>query len=201
MVGTAMIEAAVKELPRDCVHIKTKANTLTRSKEGRVTPSMNEKERSFDHVIQQRMETKLFELLNKTATHKRRSTLSDFKTNKHVAILDLDLSFLPMRRVAWSVRNYVSESPFPVLSSIKTGPKVCLTYWMNLLQHIPEKKFGDVLVTLEPLFPLDPWLVQSIWEYSPPLYNAKAFESQACLPLIQNKRALAIVKRDRIRIA
>jgi len=62
---------------------------------------------------------------------------------------------------------------------------------MNLLQHIPEKQFGDVLVTLNPLFPPDPRLVQGIWEYSHPLYNAEAIKSQALLPRIQNRRGIS----------
>jgi hypothetical protein len=62
---------------------------------------------------------------------------------------------------------------------------------MNLLQHIPENKFGDVLVTLNPLSPPDARLVQGIWEYSHPLYNAEAIKSQALLPSIQNQRGIS----------
>ena len=69
--------------------------------------------------------------------------------------------------------------------------KVCLTYWMNLLQHIPEKDFGPVLVTLNPLTPPDPQLSQGIWEYSHPLYNSIAIKSQKMLPRIQNTRGIS----------
>lgn len=62
---------------------------------------------------------------------------------------------------------------------------------MNLLQHVPQKKFGDVLVTLNPLSPPDPQLVQVIWEYSHAVYNREAIKSQALLPSIQNKRGIS----------
>jgi hypothetical protein len=62
---------------------------------------------------------------------------------------------------------------------------------MNLLQHIPEKDFGPVLVTLNPLTPPDPQLSQGIWEYSHPLYNSAAIKSQKLLPRIQNTRSIS----------
>jgi hypothetical protein len=62
---------------------------------------------------------------------------------------------------------------------------------MNLLQHIPEDKFGTVLVTLNPLNMPDPRSAQGIWEYSHPLYNAAAIRSQKLLPRIQNTRNIS----------
>jgi predicted NAD/FAD-binding protein len=62
---------------------------------------------------------------------------------------------------------------------------------MNLLQQISEKKFGDVLFTINPLFPPDLTLVQGVWEHSHPLYNAEAIKSQALVPNIQNTRGIS----------
>jgi len=84
----------------------------------------------------------------------------------------------------------MTESPFPKFESANVS-KVCLTYWMNLLQHIPENDFGPVLVTLNPLTPPDPQLSQGIWEYSHPLYNSVAIQSQNLLPQIQNTRGIS----------
>ena len=64
---------------------------------------------------------------------------------------------------------------------------------MNCLQHIPEEKFGPVLVTLNPLTPPDPRLVQGIWEYNHPLYNADVVKSQNLLYRIQNTRGISFV--------
>ena len=68
---------------------------------------------------------------------------------------------------------------------------VCLTYNMNILQHIPVDTLGDVLVTLNPIFPPSPALTQGSWSYSHPLYTPKAIRAQALLPKIQNRRGIS----------
>lgn len=97
---------------------------------------------------------------------------------------------MPQRRGTWAAWNYITQSPdSPSIS--KNVAKVCLTYWMNCLQHIPEDKFGTVLVTLNPLTPPDPRLVQGIWEYNHPLYNNAAIRAQKLLSNIQNARGVS----------
>jgi predicted NAD/FAD-binding protein len=98
---------------------------------------------------------------------------------------------MPERKLAWSSWNYITESPFPPSKTTTNISKVCLTYYMNKLQHIPENKYGHVLVTLNPLVPPDPRLVQGIWEYSHPLCNSAAIRSQALLHEIQNTRGIS----------
>lgn len=93
---------------------------------------------------------------------------------------------MPIRPVAWSSWNYITRSPAP-----GSRPTVCLTYWMNLLQHIPSSIYGPVLVTLNPLHPPDPSLTQGNWTYNHPLYNADAIRSQKLLPRIQNTRGIS----------
>jgi predicted NAD/FAD-binding protein len=185
------IDAVMKDFPRDRVHLRTKVTALRPRKDGHVTLCTENWEEDFDHVILATHGDQALEIMDQAATTEERKILSGFKTNKNVAILHSDLSFMPKRRVAWSAWNYITESPFPPSIHTKNVSKVCLTYWMNLLQHIPEKQFGDVLVTLNPLFPPDPRLVQGIWEYSHPLYNAEAIKSQALLPRIQNRRGIS----------
>ena len=90
---------------------------------------------------------------------------------------------MPKRYVAWSSWNYITTSPSP-----RTAPSVCLTYWMNLLQHIPSL-YGMVLVTLNPLHP--PKSAQGSWTYHHPLYNTTAIRSQKLLPRIQNTRGIS----------
>lgn len=68
---------------------------------------------------------------------------------------------------------------------------VSLTYNMNELQHIPEDKFGPVLVTLNPLQEPDPALTQGRFEYAHPLYTRKTIRAQQRLDEIQNKRGIS----------
>jgi predicted NAD/FAD-binding protein len=185
------IDAVMNDFPKDHVHLDTKVTALIPSKDGSVTLSTENWTEVFDHVILATHGDEALELVGDAATEEERNVLSGFRTNKNVAILHSDLSLMPRRRVTWSSWNYITESPFPPSASTTNVSKVCLTYWMNLLQHIPENRFGDVLVTLNPLYPPDPRLVQGIWEYSHPLYNAEAIRSQALLPSIQNNRGVS----------
>lgn len=93
---------------------------------------------------------------------------------------------MPTRRIAWSSWNYITTSPSP-----DKPPSVCLTYWMNLLQHIPMSKFGPIFVTLNPLHSPQASLTQGQWTYNHPLYNATAIRSQKLLPRIQNTRGIS----------
>ena len=93
---------------------------------------------------------------------------------------------MPTRHIAWSSWNYLTTT-----SSPDKLPSVCLTYWMNLLQHIPMSKFGPVFVTLNPLHAPQASLTQGQWTYNHPLYNATAIRSQNLLPRIQNTRGIS----------
>ena len=53
---------------------------------------------------------------------------------------------------------------------------------MNDLQHIPETKYGPVLVTLNPPFHPDPERTRGWWKYDHPVLDAKVRYSG--LPLL-----------------
>ena len=62
---------------------------------------------------------------------------------------------------------------------------------MNTLQHIPRDVYGNVLVTLNPLHAPRPSLTHSVFEYSHPLYNTAAIQSQNSMHRIQNTRGIS----------
>lgn len=93
---------------------------------------------------------------------------------------------MPTRSIAWASWNYITTTPTP-----NSHPTVCLTYNMNILQHIPRATYGHVLVTLNPIHPPSPELTQGTWTYHHPLYNAAAIRSQQLLPRIQNTRGIS----------
>lgn len=93
---------------------------------------------------------------------------------------------MPIRPETWSAWNYITATHTP-----DQAPTVCLTYNMNILQHIPTETYGHVLVTLNPLNPPSPALIQGTWTYNHPLYNAAAIRAQNLLPLIQNTRGIS----------
>jgi predicted NAD/FAD-binding protein len=185
------IDAVMADFPSDRVHFRSEVTSLIPGKDGVVFLSSNDKTEVFDHVILATHGDQALEILGQATTRQEKDILDGFKTSRNVAILHSDLSLMPKRRIAWSSWNYMTESPFPPSSTTTNISKICLTYWMNLLQHIPESDFGQILVTLNPLSPPDPRLVQGIWEYSHPMYNAAAIRSQVLLPKIQNTRGIS----------
>lgn len=185
------INAVLTDFPKEWVHLKSKVTSLIPSKDGTVILSINGTTEVFDHVVLATHGDQALEIMGEAATRQEKDILSGFRTSRNVAIMHSDLSLMPKRRSAWSTWNYITESPFPPSSSTTNVSKVCLTYWMNRLQHISEKDFGPILVTLNPLAPPDPRLVQGIWEYAHPLYNGAAIRSQALLPQIQNTRSVS----------
>ncbi len=130
------------------------------------------------------------DILKPVATKVEVEILSGFQTTRNVVVLHSDLSLMPERRPAWSAWNYITESPFPPRKSQNIS-QMCLTYWMNRVQGVPEEKFGPVLVTMNPLNMPDPRLAQGIWEYSHPSYNPAAIKSQHLLPSIQATRNIS----------
>lgn len=185
------IDAVLADVPDRQMHLETKVTALQPCKDGRVVLRSNKGEQVFDHVILATHGDQALDIMSQAATPQERRVLGSFTTNRNVAVLHSDVSLMPRRRVAWSAWNYMTESPFPPTSKTSNIPKICLTYCMNLLQHLPEQKFGSVLVTLNPLSPIDPQLVQGIWEYAHPCYNAEAIAAQGLLSSIQNKRGIS----------
>lgn len=96
---------------------------------------------------------------------------------------------MPKRRTAWSAWNYLTTSSQSASAANPSGAlqTVCLTYNMNILQHIPTATFSDVLVTLNPENPPSPSLTQATYEYRHPLYNARMVAAQDRLEMIQGK--------------
>lgn len=184
------IDAVIKDFPKDHIHLNTEITAVTPNDDGTVTICGNGQDLSFDHVILATHGDQALKILRPVATKQEVEVLEGFRTNHNIAVLHSDLSLMPQRRITWSAWNFVTESPFPPTATSNVS-KICLTYWMNLLQHIPEKQYGPVLVTLNPLHPPETELTQGVWEYSHPLYDAKAISSQKLLPTIQNRRGIS----------
>ena len=195
------IDAVMRDFPEHNVHLNTLIESLSvLENEKLAVHRMDGTKEIFDHVILATHGDQAMDIIRNIATPEEEEIMSSFKTSKNTAVLHSDrsvcikittspkqntdiLKLMPKRYVAWSSWNYITTSPSP-----NTAPSVCLTYWMNLLQHIPSL-YGMVLVTLNPLHP--PKSAQGSWTYHHPLYNAAAIRSQKLLPRIQNTRGIS----------
>lgn len=142
---------------------------------------------TFDHVIMACHGDDILPLMTSDShtppTKEEMAILGAFQTSENIAYFHSDLSLMPKRRPVWTAWNYLTESS-PSKLSHPAG--VTLTYWMNLLQHLPEEDFGPVLVTMNPGHVPDPKLTQGKYVYRHPLYTVAAVEAQNRLEEIQN---------------
>jgi len=130
----------------------------------------------------------LWSSLHIGASAEERDVFSCFQTTENSCYLHSDLRFMPRRRDTWSSWNYLIESA-PSEKSHPAG--VSLTYNMNILQHIPKKLYGDVLVTMNPKHPPAPELTQGEYVYNHPLYTVEAVRAQEKLENLQNKGGIS----------
>ena len=180
------IEKALQGFPPENVHLGKGVQSLKAEGHGKIKLLFQDRDaKLFDHVVLATHGDQALDIMRGAATPAEQSILAEFKTSTNVAVLHNDLSLMPRLRHAWSAWNFMSTSSADWVAS------VCLTYCMNLLQHIPEATFGPVLVTLNPIHPPAPASVQGRWTYEHPLYTPEAIQAQARLPKIQNTRGIS----------
>ena len=112
------------------------------------------------------------------AGNDERATLSRIRYQANHAVLHTDSTCLPAKRKAWSAWNYQS--------SCGTAPEVCVHYLINRLQPLPFTT--PVIVTLNPVTPLNPASVIDSYDYAHPVFDAAAITAQNRLPSIQGRQ-------------
>jgi predicted NAD/FAD-binding protein len=120
--------------------------------------------------------------------------LGVFQYSDNRAILHSDISLMPRRRKVWSSWNYLGSRG---ASGMATGADelrkttetetLCLTYWMNRLQHLD--KDLPLFVTLNPAE--DPAQDACHYEtqYAHPIFNEATLQAQRRLWSLQGQRA------------
>lgn len=186
----AYVDVIMRGFPKNHLFLNTPVKSVTNEEDGQVRLHFDEGQSEvYDHVILATHGDQAYSIIQNSATSDEKAIMSSFHTSENTAVLHSDLSLLPESRKAWSSWNYMT------LSSQRTGrnkvDQVSLTYNMNILQHIPQDTFGDVLVTLNPLHEPKKDTVQGRYSYSHPLYNTAAVRAQGLLPRIQNTRGIS----------
>ena len=88
---------------------------------------------------------------------------------------------MPKRRKCWSSWNYL-------LNKNDHNQDVCVTYWMNGLQHID--KSSPVFVSLNPNITIDEDKIYDICEFSHPVFDRSAIDAQEQIREIQGTNKL-----------
>ena len=156
--------------------LNTTVTRITRDGTGVQIHSKGQTEH-FDQVVLACHSDQALALLG-DASAAERSTLGAIRYQNNVAVLHTDTSVLPAKRRAWAAWNYERAA-----SVDKNSAQVCLHYLINMLQPLPFAQ--SVLVSLNPVRPIDPALVHGRYDYTHPVFDVQAIQAQQHLPALQ----------------
>jgi len=134
--------------------------------------------RRFDHVVIATHADQALAMLADPTVAERR-LLGAFGYLSNDAVLHSDPALMPRRRKVWSSWNYMSRGS-------GGHRRLAVTYWMNLLQGIPESTL--LFVTLNPHREIDARTILRRSNYRHPRFDAAAVAAQEELWSLQGVR-------------
>ena len=135
--------------------------------------------RRFDHVVVAAHADQALAMLDDPSADER-ALLGAFSYTRNHAVLHNDPRLMPRRKAAWSGWNYMGRP------DDTGGRKLCVTYWMNQLQGLPDSQ--PLFVTLNPIHPPAPGLLIRNEVYEHPVFDAAALTAQSRLWSLQGAR-------------
>ena len=114
-------------------------------------------------------------------TAQEQATLGAIRYHPNRAVLHTDTSVMPQKKLAWAAWNYERAAHDNTEST-----RVCLHYWLNLLQPLPFTQ--DVLVSLNPVHEIDPAQVIGAYDYAHPVFDLAAIQAQERMPQLQGQQ-------------
>jgi predicted NAD/FAD-binding protein len=133
----------------------------------------------FDEVVIATHTDQALGLLREPSGEERK-VLGDIRYQDNRAVLHTDASVLPANPKAWAAWNYERAA-----STERESSRVCLHYLLNLLQIIPFAQ--PVVVSLNPLQPINPATILGEYDYAHPVFDLKAIDAQKRVPLLQGQ--------------
>lgn len=158
----ARLATPVKRIERNA------AGVLIQTKDGTV---------HFDAVVLAVHSDQALRLLAQP-TAAEQQVLGAIRYQPNRAVLHTDAGVLPRRRTAWAAWNYERAA-----DGVQESARVCLHYWINRLQPLPFAQ--PVLVSLNPVSPIDPARVINEFEYHHPVFDLGAMAAQRQVAQLQ----------------
>ncbi|HTC19119.1 MAG TPA: FAD-dependent oxidoreductase [Stellaceae bacterium] len=133
----------------------------------------------FDHAVIASHADEALSMLRDPSAEER-NLLGAFRYERNLAILHNDAGLMPRRRAVWSSWNYLGRR--------KDGGDraLCVTYWLNRLQGIPEDE--SWFMTLNPHRTPRPDSIHRSFLYDHPIFDAEAPHAQRALWRLQGRR-------------
>ena len=162
----------------DDVRLNAQIQSVTRQN-GKVTVKSSNSSEEFDHVIFACHTDQTLNLLT-DIDDATRGCLSEIPYQPNTAILHTDASLLPQRKRAWAAWNY--HAHYRREANADDSP-VSLTYLLNKLQPTPF--VSPVMVTMNPLKPIDERKIIKTIQYEHPLFLASSVTAKKTLRQLQ----------------
>ena len=144
-----------------------------------VMVATDDAEERFDEVVLACHSDQSLRLLE-DPTPGERAVLEAIRYHPNRAVLHTDVSALPRARRAWAAWNYERAA-----DAGREQAAVCLHYWINRLQPLPWST--PVVVSLNPVRPIDDRRVAGEFAYSHPVFDGAAIRAQQALPQVQGR--------------
>ena len=135
---------------------------------------------TFDKVIVAAHTDQALALLGQPSEEER-AVLGAIAYQDNRAVLHTDVSVLPRRQLAWAAWNYERAA-----QADQESARVCLHYLLNKLQPLPFEQ--PVIVSLNPVRPIDPSQVLGEYDYAHPVFDASAIAAQRRLDRLQGQQ-------------
>ena len=164
------------------VRTEVDIKSLQRSDSGISLTFEDGKTETYDQVVLACHSDQALSLLAGSATEEEKSILGNIRFQSNRVILHSDSRLMPKKKKSWQSWNFLSES------SHWGEPRVCLSYWMNLLQSIDSN--DPLIVSLNPDNPPDKSLIKNVWDTQHPIFDQAAIDAQARLGEIQGKNGV-----------
>lgn len=117
------------------------------------------------------------------ACQAQRTALGSVRFAPNTAWVHHDASLMPARRMAWASWNVRKGK-----ARTGEGEDVCVTYWMNRLQKLPNSR--PVFVTLNPVHAPDPAKTFGVYAFDHPMYDAASAAARRAIQRMQGRDGL-----------
>ena len=149
--------------------------------EGKLNVKTEKRSEIYDYCIICTHPPETLKMLKKCDSQTQ-DLLSKFRFQENKAVLHLDESVLPDKKIAWSAWNYSSTK------SDDGKDKVSVSYLINKLQPLPYKE--SVIVTLNPITKIkNDKIIKTIF-YKHPLFSTESIKAQKKMENIQGSNGI-----------
>ncbi|KAI3716416.1 hypothetical protein L1987_67281 [Smallanthus sonchifolius] len=176
----AYVKKMKEELEKRSCHIRTgcAAQSVSKLDDGCLIKCEDGSEERYSGCIIATHAPDTLRILGEDATHEERRILGSFNYVYSDIFLHRDKSLMPRNPSAWSAWNFLGT----------VDNRVCLTYWLNVLQNIDDSNGLPYLVTLNP--PRTPKNTMLTWTTGHPIPSVAAYKASLLLNNIQGKRGI-----------